>query len=131
MTAVLIFSAFGMKASSSTGLNGTGVSGAVTRRTGASRRSKPSSATSAATSAPKPQVFTASWAMTILFVLASDVEHRVLVEGHERPQIDHLGLDAVGGQQLRRGQRLVDHGRPRHDRDVGSLPASRRPARAE
>src|SRR5438445_4880470 len=50
-----------MKAFSSGGENGTGVSGAAIRLTGASRSSKASSAIVAAISAPNPPVRVSSW----------------------------------------------------------------------
>src|SRR5207249_4361359 len=51
----------GMNAFSSGGENGTGVSGAVSRFTGASRSSNTSSAIVAAISPPKPPVCVSSW----------------------------------------------------------------------
>ncbi len=54
-TAAITFSALGRKASSRTAANGTGVCGAVTRFTGAFRKSKPRSTHSAATSLAIPQ----------------------------------------------------------------------------
>src|SRR5581483_11872907 len=48
--------------------------------------------------------------------LADRREHRILVERHQAAQIDDLGLDAVGGELLRRLQREEDVARPRDDR---------------
>src|SRR3954449_11570722 len=40
------------------------------------------------------------------------------VERSERPQVDHLGLDATPAQYLRRLERLVDAVHRRHDRHI-------------
>src|SRR5207244_2073570 len=59
----------GMNAFSSAGENGTGVSGAAIRFTGASRSSNASSAIVAAISPPKPPVCVSSWSTTTFEVL--------------------------------------------------------------
>src|SRR5438876_906249 len=61
-----------MNAFSSGGENGTGVSGAAIRFTGASRSSNPSSAIVAAISAPKPPLRVSSWSTSTLDVFRAD-----------------------------------------------------------
>ena len=41
--------------------------------------------------------------------LLDRLEDRVEVERRERARVDHLGLDALAGQLLGRGERPVDH----------------------
>ena len=45
-------------------------------------------------------------------------EHRRAVERRERAQIEHAGLDAVGGEPLGDTQRGVDVGAVRNDREI-------------
>ena len=57
--------------------------------------------------------------------------HRLLdqldVEREDRPQVDHLGVDALRGERLRRLQRLAARrSRVAHDRDVAARPRDRR-----
>src|SRR6266542_591013 len=67
-----IRSASGTHTRSSDGAYGTGVYGPPSLRTGASRSQNPSSAISAATSAPIPKSRTASWTTSARLVLATD-----------------------------------------------------------
>ena len=70
-----------MNAFSSTGENGTGVSGAAMRFTGASRSSNASSEIDAAISAPKPPVRVSSWRTSTFDVLRTDSSTAVLSHG--------------------------------------------------
>ncbi len=70
-----------MNAFSSGGENGTGVSGAVTRFTGASRSSNASSAIVAAISAPKPPVRVSSCSTITFDVLRADSSTAALSHG--------------------------------------------------
>ena len=49
-------------------------------------------------------------------------QDRRVVERRECARVHDLGLDALPGQFLGRGQRLVDHARDGHDRDVTTGP---------
>ena len=71
------------------------VSGYVTRSTGASSRSNRSSMMTADSSAPIPSVFTSSCTISDAARLFDRPKDRVLVERQERPQVDHLDLDAL------------------------------------
>ena len=94
-----------------------GVSGAASRHTGASRCSKHSSATNAATSAPKPHVSVSSCRTSTRPVLRTDSatmsrSHGAIVRRST------ISTPAVGAELLRRELGAV-HGRaPRHDRDA-------------
>ena len=74
-------SACGMNAFSSTGENGTGLSGAVTRRTGASRSSNASSAIVAAISPPKPPVRVSSCSTSTFDVFRTESSTACLSHG--------------------------------------------------
>src|SRR5262249_59186494 len=71
----------GMNAFSSAGENGTGVSGAAMRFTGASRSSNASSEIDAAISAPKPPVRVSSWRTITFDVLRADSSTAALSHG--------------------------------------------------
>ena len=95
------------------------------RSIGASRSQKPSRATVAAISAPKPKGTTASWAMSSRLVLCTDARIGSMSSGAtvlrsitstEMPSASSAG---------RGGQRLVHHARDRHDGDVAARLARR------
>ena len=117
----------GSQARSSSGAYGGGVAAAPTRSIGASRSQKPSRATVAAISAPMPKGTTASWAISSRLVLCTDSRTGSEVERRHRAQVDHLHRDALAGQLLGGGERLVHHPRHRHHRDVGAGPHDGRP----
>ena len=48
-------------------------------------------------------------------------EHRVVVDRAQGTQVDHLGLDAVLGQTIRRLQRVGHADTPADDGDVATL----------
>ena len=52
------------------------------------------------------------------------------VERAQPAQVDDLGVDAVGGQRLGRGQRALDHQQRGDDRDVAARRGRPRPCRA-
>ena len=85
----------GMNAFSSGGENGTGVSGAAIRFTGASRSSNASSAIVAAISAPKPPVRVSSCRTSTFDVLRDALEHGLLVPRDQRAQVDDLDRDVL------------------------------------
>ena len=91
------------------GRTGGGVAAAPTRSIGASRSQNPSRATVAAISAPMPKGTTASWAMRSRLVLCTESRIGRHVERSHRSQVDHLDRDALAGQALGGGDRLVDH----------------------
>jgi hypothetical protein len=70
-----------MNAFSRGGENGTGVSGAVMRLTGASRCSNASSAMVAAISAPKPPVCVSSWRTSAFEVFSTEARTAFLSQG--------------------------------------------------
>ena len=53
--------------------------------------------------------------------LLNRAHDRLEVERHERARVDHLGLDALGGQSLSRAHRLGHEPRQRDDGHVAAL----------
>ena len=119
----------GIARSSSSPAAGNGRCGVVIRTIGPSRFQNASSATIEATSAPHPQA--CGFSST---VNSRPVRHRRQdgghVERHEAAQVDHRGLDALGGEQLGRGHRPRHHQTERHDRAVAALAEHLRRAEA-
>src|SRR4029078_11283665 len=81
LTPATTSSTCGMKDFSSGGENGTGVSGAAMRLTGASRFSKASSPIVAAISAPKPPVCVSSWRTSAFDVFSNEASTFSLSQG--------------------------------------------------
>ena len=107
-----------MNAFSSEGENGTGLSGAAMRRTGASSCSNASSAIVAAISAPKPPVLRVLVEDEHLGAARDALEHRLAVPRDQRAQVEHLDGDAVVGELRRRLVGRVDHRAPGDHGDV-------------
>ena len=108
-TACTIRATVGVVSVSSVSLNGTGMSWAPTRATGASRSSKASSITVAAISAPLPEGRHGFMHDDQAMGLASGRVHRLTIPGADRPEVDHLGFDPLLGESLRRLQATVGH----------------------
>ena len=116
-TSAAIRSGPGRNASSSGGLYGIGEFGVVMRQA-SSRSPRPCSVTSASTSPAQPPVSGPSSTTAMRFVFCTERQDRLDVERPERSQVDHLGRDALLGEQVRGGQAVVDALHRADERDV-------------
>ena len=62
--------------------------------------------------------------------LLDRAQHRLDVDRAQRPQVDHLGRDALRGEQVGGGEAVVDALHRADERDVGALADDRWRARA-
>ena len=108
-TSAAIRSGPGRKASSSGGLYGIGEFGVVMRQA-SSRSPRPCSVTSASTSPAQPPVSGPSSTTAMPVRLLHRADDRLEVDRPQRAQVDHLGRDALLGEEVGRLER--SRGRP-------------------
>ena len=110
----------GSTSRSSTAANGIGVSFAVTRTGRASSRSQAASVTRATTSLAKPPARAPSLDDDEPARLLERGNDRVEVERLQRPEIDHLDLDALAGEPASGLQRELNPARVGDHRHIGA-----------
>ena len=120
--------AVGTTACSSGGLYGVGVKTPFSRRIGASRSSKPASATCAAISAAKPHGAGGSSTISSRPVLATDCRIVSMSSGETVRGIDQFDRDAFCVQFFADRQRQMHHPGQGDDGDVSPGAHDRRPA---
>ena len=111
----------GSVAASSTWAEGMGVKAAPTRCTGANSSPKSPSAMVAATSAPGPANVGRVVRHDRPLRLAHRLEDPVGIERHQRPEVEHLDIDALAVQLIGRRQRIEDAASVGDDGDVVAL----------
>ena len=62
--------------------------------------------------------------------LGDGIQDGILVIRLERGEIDHLGIDALGGQLIGRRERILDHGAPADEGHIAAFAQRRRRHRA-